>query len=148
MLGSLIRGWREKTEYVRQDGLIRGGIRVGPAGFHVIPWNIDAWRRLAGRDLNKVDLLTLAPKGCDAKRVLWESVEQIWTYKTDFWAYDEICLAFFTHEESVVEVGECMHGWAELWVAMEDRFPEIPADWFCKVMLPAFATNATLLWPR
>jgi hypothetical protein len=80
--------------------------------------------------------------------VAWSAVQEICTYKRDCFAYDEIRLSFRCAGGGWDEVSEQDDGFEELKKAMEANFPEIPKDWFGKVMLPPFATNMTTLWQR
>jgi hypothetical protein len=78
---------------------------------------------------------------------LWEQVTEIIAYKQDLLTTDEICLDIvlpgfmFTLTESDAE-------WDVLTKSMEETFPSIDADWFSKVMLPAFATNAMTIYKK
>jgi hypothetical protein len=47
-----------------------------------------------------------------------------------------------------VEVPEEWEGFVGLMERMLERFPGIPADWYLKVMQPAFERNETILYER
>jgi hypothetical protein len=172
MFRSLIRGWRQRSYFGRHFSHIPGAIRLGPAGFAVIPWNFAAWQDLDdllalmpadGRDhaepleeleslkraidrrFSEEDLISLASSG-RASRISWSEVAEIWTYKVDLWSYDDICLWFGRRDSMGVEVAESMPGWKELCEAMMVRFPGIRTDWWNQVVLPAFEPNQALLW--
>lgn len=78
--------------------------------------------------------------------VTWAAIKAIATYKLDLGTYDEICLAFKVADGSWVEVVESAPGFSDLMAEVDRRFPEIPRDWYRRVMLPAFATNYRVLW--
>ena len=78
--------------------------------------------------------------------VAWPSVRRIATYKRDRFAYDEIFLAFETRPGEWVEVSEEDPGFNLLVAEMERRYPDLPRDWFGRVMHPAFQENYRILW--
>lgn len=80
--------------------------------------------------------------------VRWDSVRAIRMYKRDLFSYDMICLGFQLNDKSWVEVWERSDGFLEVGERMREVFPGISAEWYSEVMLPAFATNDTLLYRR
>jgi hypothetical protein len=80
-------------------------------------------------------------------RVLWASVVEIYAFKRDFFAIDEICLGFRCDETGFDEwAGEEDIGYAALQKEVERRFSGIRTDWFQEVAVPAFQMNRTTLW--
>lgn len=77
--------------------------------------------------------------------VSWNDVKAIRTYKRDLFCYDMICLAFQLADKSWIELWEESDGFLEVGQAMRRVFPDVPDKWYQDVMLPAFATNETLL---
>jgi len=75
----------------------------------------------------------------------WDEVTRVRTYKLDLVTVDCICLLFERAGAAPVEVLEEWDGFVELMERMRERFPGIPADWYLKVMQPAFERNETIL---
>lgn len=82
-------------------------------------------------------------------KVIWADIERIFTFKTDCFTYDEIWLAFeIENYDELLSVSEEAAGFGELMSAMNRNFPEIDAEWYGRVMQPAFEENLTLLFER
>ena len=82
------------------------------------------------------------------RKVRWDAIRAITTYKRDLVIYDDICLEFQTDAGVWVEVSEEEPGFRCLVTEIERRFPGIPQDWFTTVMHPAFKPNERVLWQR
>lgn len=83
----------------------------------------------------------------EATSLAWDQIEEIAAFKRDLGTIDDIRLGFLV---SGVwhEVSESDDGFLMLSKAMQERFSDIPEDWYSVVMLPAFETNWTTLWKR
>lgn len=79
--------------------------------------------------------------------VRWDDVDEVRTYKRDFFAFDSICLAFHT-QDGWFECCEEDGHFEDLFAALKEHFPGVPASWYDEVMLPAFETNERTLWKR
>jgi hypothetical protein len=79
----------------------------------------------------------------------WSEVDRVFTYKVDCYAYDVILLAFERHgHDEVLHIREETEGFQDLMSALPNAFPELDAEWYFKVMQPAFAENLTVLFER
>jgi hypothetical protein len=90
---------------------------------------------------------TLENRSEESFNVDWEQVKQIVTFKKDCFAYDRICLEFKLNEQEYLRIHEHMIGFWEVTKSMQNAFPGISEDWDSKVMLPAFETNYSVLYP-
>jgi hypothetical protein len=82
-------------------------------------------------------------------RCPWSEVLEVFAYKVDLFAYDEICIGFrFDAVGNHWWVGESYTGYKDLIEELPRRFPGIRTDWFAEVAHPAFAENRTCLWIR
>jgi hypothetical protein len=86
--------------------------------------------------------------------VRWDDVRRIETFKVDLLCVDDIRVAFYlttqhagAEQDDVVVISEKEDGFEGVCEAMMERFPSIDRNWFYAVMLPAFATNLTQLYP-
>jgi hypothetical protein len=80
-------------------------------------------------------------------RAEWSRVKEVFAYKDDLFAYDEICVGFrFDDSGAYWWVGEDYDGYHEFVEELTVRFPGIKTDWFSEVALPAFIQNRTTLW--
>jgi hypothetical protein len=81
--------------------------------------------------------------------VSWGSVQEVFAFKHDCFAYDEICLGFrcdgATGDEWVGEQDPEFEAFQKQVVRM---FPGIRTDWFKEVAVPAFQENRTTLWSQ
>ena len=85
----------------------------------------------------------------DGRRVSWSDVEEVYAYKDDLFAFDEIRLGFRIADNGASwTVSESWPGYPELLAALPLRFPGIRTDWFSEVAFPAFEAKRTTLWGR
>jgi hypothetical protein len=93
--------------------------------------------------------LRRADAGCDEFR--WDQAERILAYKVDLLTTDEIFVAFEYHDangrQMTFEVSEECPGFQDFMTALGRAFPTITADWYPRVMKPAFARNLIVLYP-
>ena len=83
------------------------------------------------------------------EELCWSDVVEIWTWKRDYFAYDQICLVFtVTSRQKMIEIEEGFDGFVDVMTGLCEQFPGIPETWYSDVMLPAFATKETLLYRR
>ena len=84
-----------------------------------------------------------------ASTIHWKEVESVSVFKRDLGSFDLLCLAVET-SDCVFEVDEEMDGWESLIASLPDFLPGAAQkqEWWKKVVLPPFATNWTLLYPR
>jgi len=80
----------------------------------------------------------------------WDDVCEAQVYKRDLWAYDLICLAFFTRAGEEIELNEEDPNLTFLMEIMSTALPESKkwGDWFSKVAFPAFQTNPQTIYHR
>jgi len=80
-------------------------------------------------------------------RASWDRVREVFAYKIDLFAYDEICIGFrFDASGAHWWVGEDYVGYRQFVDELPKRFPGIRTDWFADVAHPAFVENRTTLW--
>lgn len=79
----------------------------------------------------------------------WTAITRVVAYKVDLLSCDLICLAFEAGDLTL-ETDEEMEGWTDLLAALPAHFQGIPPqqDWWMAVAFPAFAKNATQLYPK
>ena len=96
--------------------------------------------------------LRVSVQGVEVVALPWLWVERVATYKQDLLTTDEILLVFEyldpTGTRMRVQLSEEWTGFAELFARLPATFDGFPADWYVKVMAPAFATNGRVLWER
>lgn len=95
--------------------------------------------------LNDTGLTVTWSDGRPQQGFKWADVSEVRTYKVDCFAYDDICLAFIA-DGLWYEVSEQDDIFPSVMKIIEQRFPDIPEDWYAEVMLPAFKTNERVLW--
>lgn len=79
----------------------------------------------------------------------WEQLVTIHAWKEDRFAFDQIWLGFDSAGRAEqVCVHEEMEGFDALLKEMDHRCPELAANWWSRVALPAFATNHQVIWKR
>ena len=87
--------------------------------------------------------------GDEVIRLPWDQVINVFAYKRDLYAYDEIC---FVIESPYcrIEVREGVEGYAGLIPYMENHIPGFPTekDWWEAVVLPPFEQNWTKIYSR
>jgi hypothetical protein len=85
--------------------------------------------------------------GSLAASVRWDDVTRIQAYKRDLVTTDCICLRFERGpDRPAVELSEEWQGFADLFGALERRFPTIPPSWYVDIMTPAFEAKRTVLF--
>ncbi len=111
-------------------------------------------RRLSGKTLSREVRFdsggfSVVPYDKPAIRILWGSIQEVFAFKQDLFAVDQICLGFRVDDtEGYVWVGEDDNGFKAFRTEIEMRFPSIDSQWFVKVAQPAFQENRTTLWQR
>ncbi len=78
----------------------------------------------------------------------WSDIETIFGFKEDQMTTDEICLDIFFNNKSSIRLTESTLGWYQFNKRLTKAFPTIPENWDGEIMLPAFATNITLLFDK
>ena len=92
---------------------------------------------------------TVVEHGKTLARVAWSEVLEIFAYKEDRFATDDICLGFRVQADGTFcMVSENFIGYKELVAELERRFSGIRTEWFSDVEFPAFALNRTTLWGK
>ena len=85
----------------------------------------------------------------DGRRVFWSDVREVYAYKEDLFAFDEIRLGFRIDDDGASwTVSESCSGYPGLLAALPLRFPGIRTDWFSEVAFPAFEAKRTTLWGK
>jgi len=82
------------------------------------------------------------------REVLWADVVRIRTYKLDLEDIDCVCVSFELDRSPLVEVTEESNGFNHLIDELLVQFPSIDADWYSRVLTPAFERNETVLFER
>ena len=77
----------------------------------------------------------------------WSSIEKIFTYKVDCYAYDSIWLAFVVGKNEI-HIHEEADGFEQLVQRMLTVFPSVDREWYATVMQPPFAENLIVLYQR
>ena len=82
-------------------------------------------------------------------RLPWDDVVEIYAYKLDLYAVDQICWVIKAGEFGI-EVREDDRGYEKLIAHMESNIPGFPGQhqWFEQVALPPFETNWTKIFSR
>lgn len=83
----------------------------------------------------------------DEKKILWEEVETIYSYKIDLVVYDEIILEIST-KDKMYTFPESEENWFEFANFITEKFELESFEWYFQVMHPAFQENRTLLFAR
>ena len=78
----------------------------------------------------------------------WADIETIFGYKADLITTDDIRLSICFTDGATVTLSESMPGWFQFNLRLVENIPDINIDWQITIMLPAFATNLTLLFDR
>ena len=78
----------------------------------------------------------------------WSDIETIFGFKEDQMTTDEICLDIFFNNKSSIRLTESTLGWYQFNKQLTKAIPTIPENWDGEIMLPAFATNMTLLFDK
>ena len=110
--------------------------------------------RMSGKALEREvrfdsDGFSVVPHEKPATRVLWNEIHEVFAFKQDLFAVDQICLGFRIDDTGhYVWIGEDDGGFKDFRAEVERRFPEIDAGWFGKVVQPPFRENRMSLWKR
>lgn len=79
----------------------------------------------------------------------WSEIDVIATFKRDLFTHDMVCLVFGRRNpDSVIEIYEDFTGFGTLIPELSKRFPEIPEDWYFKVVGDPFKANTMILFKR
>ena len=80
--------------------------------------------------------------------IRWPEIQRIVAFKRDCYTVDSIRMLIVT-SAGVVEIGEDVPGWDDWTAALPERLPGAKRfeEWFFAVAFPAFAENATVLYP-
>lgn len=80
----------------------------------------------------------------------WRSIRRVVAYKRDLLTHDLLCLALELDSEEVIELDESMTGWSHLLDALPARLPGAisSADWYRRVVFPAFAESGVEVFAR
>lgn len=114
-------------------------------------WLRRLWDRLPGRRqpersvLAEAGALCVARDGEVERRVAWDQITRIETFKLDCYVVDCICLRFHCRGKTPLTVDETMAGFETLAGALEQRLGISP-QWYLTVMFPAFETNLAVIW--
>lgn len=107
------------------------------------------WR--PGDDRLEADAGGFTATGRDTarRRVAWNEVGEVTVYKRDLWSTDIVCLALFLpgRGETFI-VHEEAQGFDAWKAAFEAALPPNDPEWWGKVLLPAFAPNAAVIYRR
>ena len=79
------------------------------------------------------------------KRIGWQEIDRIVTYKVDLLTWDEIRVQFESSTGSAIVVSEESPGFAEFMLEVVRRYPSTQ-DWHAKVSQPRFAESWTVLF--
>jgi len=80
--------------------------------------------------------------------VIWARVTKITAFKLDLWSKDLVCIEFEQENGTSVRTNEEMPGYDALKKTLPLRFAGLNVEWEKSVVLPAFATNLTVLWSK
>ncbi len=87
--------------------------------------------------------------GDEVIRLAWDRVINVFAYKLDLYANDEICFVVESTDLRI-EVRESDEGYKNLIARMQSNIPGFPPEsqWWETVALPPFATNWTQIYSR
>lgn len=104
--------------------------------------------------LNSVGIFTYYNDSFEAKfpagskKYNWADIVKIIAYKVDLIAVDEIVIEVHFLNNLMFTITEETDGYYQFMTRCRHVFPEIPADWEAKIVLPPFARNETVLVDR
>ena len=78
----------------------------------------------------------------------WADIETVFGYKVDLITTDDIRLGIYLIDDTTITLSESMPGWFQFNLRLVESIPDISIGWQIAIMLPAFATNLTLLFDR
>lgn len=78
----------------------------------------------------------------------WSDIETVFGFKEDWLTTDEICMDIFFSDKEAIRLTESTPGWYQFNKRLSRSIPAIPENWDFEIMLPAFATNLTLLFDK
>ena len=79
------------------------------------------------------------------KRIRWQEIDRIVTYKVDLLTWDEIRVQFESSTGSAIVVTEESPGFSDFMHEVARRYPSAQ-DWHAKVSQPPFAESWTVLF--
>jgi hypothetical protein len=80
--------------------------------------------------------------------LIWTKVTKITAFKLDLFSTDLVCIEFEQENDAPVRTNEEMTGYDALKKTLPLRFAGLNIEWEKSVVLPAFATNLTVLWKK
>lgn len=80
--------------------------------------------------------------------VAWSDIERITAYKADRLTWDTVCLEILSSAGVVCTVDEETEGFWDLIDDLKRALPTSDQDWEHAVILPAFAENRRVIFPR
>lgn len=92
------------------------------------------------------DGFTAALNG-QCKSYRWKDIETVIGYKVDLLTTDELCLEIYIGD-TYLRFTESTPGWYQFNSTLTKYLPVINELWESAIMLPAFATNLTLLFDK
>ncbi len=106
---------------------------------------LEAWRkpRSLSLEANSNGFSIIGDK--QDRSLEWSSVASVHTYKRDLVTTDLICLGIES-DQGVWEVHEGMDGYEDFLAHFHAQL-EVSPEWVLSVMLPAFETNLTQIYP-
>ena len=83
------------------------------------------------------------------EHVSWATVSKVTAYKQDNFTWDTIWLELEVNGDPHVRISEETEGWKDLLTAIPANLPGAlaPETWWDTVVHPAFAENATVIYP-
>jgi hypothetical protein len=83
--------------------------------------------------------------GTHVYEVRFDAISRVEAYKRDLITTDLICLDLLTKDGAIISVHEELEGFQALTEKLAS-LPRFDADWYAKVMKPAFVENRTLVY--
>ena len=137
-----------------QDPVERFGLCSGVTCLAALPLHMDWLERLRVRLPERRQVQTRdwdedglnAVEGETRSQIAWTEIRQIYAYKKDCLAFDQLRVIFLS-DRYEIEFTEDDRDFAGLCAALSDKF-KLPCDWHHRLMLaPAFETTFTALYP-
>jgi hypothetical protein len=85
---------------------------------------------------------------CEVEKYLWQEIKSIIAYKRDDYTVDTICLDIYFQNKSCLTITENTSGWYQFINYLGKNVLLNDDNWQVKIILPAFATNLTLLYDK
>ena len=131
-MSSYTYGDRQLWDIRSDDAGITVGIRRAPRS--ALRRTINYWRKR----IEAID------KG--TARISWGSIQKITAFKRDLLTIDQICFYIEHANGDAIELDEEMIGWPQFVEEVSSRLPGFMKNWWNKVVQPAFAENATVIY--